>query len=577
MKINLRNLIAPALQSYSLAVAISLTSLGTAFAQTFTRITTGAIATDPGLSRGPAWGDYNNDGFEDLFVASDGGGVDYLYQNNGDGTFTSTVAGELVNDGVNSVSANWGDYDNDGYLDLFVTVFDYPTPRQNLLYRNQGNGTFTKVTAGRIVTDTYAGSFSSAWGDYDNDGHIDMFVARFGDALKDALYRNDGTGGFSRILTGPLVNDSGASFACSWGDYNNDGKLDLFVANINGSNFLYRNDGNGAFTKITNEAIINDGGSTRSSQGCAWGDYDNDGFLDLFVANGAVGIGEGANTARQVNFLYRNTGTGTFARVTTGAIATDTGHFDGCAWGDYDNDGFLDLFVCQELGGNNALYRNDGNGAFDKVTTGGIVNDGGNSTGCAWADYDNDGFLDLFVSNGALASAEPNFLYHNDGNTNQWLKIKCVGGPSNRAAIGTKVRVQAPNRTGALTWQMREISGGKDFSQNSLIAHFGLGSATNAQTVRLEWPSGIVQTLTNVAAKQLLTVTEPPLLQASLTNGSLALLLTGSIGLAYRIESSTNLTAWISLGTITNITRTALFVDPAVANQPQRFYRAVSR
>ena len=574
MKINLRNLIAPALQTYGLAVGVSLATLGSAFAQTFTRITAGAIATNPGYSEAAAWGDYNNDGWEDLFVTSDNGGVDYLYKNNGDGTFTSTLAGELVDDGKDGSAALWGDYDNNGYLDLFITVFDWPTPQANLVYRNEGNGTFTKVTAGPIVTDKYAGSFNSVLGDYDNDGHIDLFVARVGNALKDALYRNDGAGGFNRILTGPVVNDSAASFGGAWGDYNNDGKLDLFVTGggtldgtTNGNNLLYRNDGNGTFTKITTGAIVNDGGP---SEGCAWGDYDNDGFLDLFVANG----GE-SEVPAQRNFLYRNTRTGAFARVTSGAIATDTGYFMGCTWGDYDNDGFLDLFVSQFRGGNNALYHNNGHGGFDKVTAGRIVNDGGASAACVWGDYDNDGFLDLFVAN--YGSGQTNFLYHNDGNTNQWLKIKCVGGLSNRAAIGAKVRVQSQNGVGALTWQMREISGGNGVGQNSLIAHFGLGNATSAQTVRIEWPSGIVQTLTNVAAKQLLAVTEPPLLQASVSNGSFQLLLTDSIGSTSAIEASTDLALWISLVTITNTTRTVRFADPDAANHQQRFYRALSR
>jgi hypothetical protein len=555
-----------------LAMVVGLTTPGTTFAQsvTFTKIDTGSIATDRGSSASPAWGDYNNDGFEDLFVANTVANFnaqnDYLYRNNGDGTFTRIFTGPLANDSKISASAVWGDYDNDGYLDLFVTVFDYPSPQPNLLYHNESNGTFTKVIAGSIVTDRYAGAFSGAWGDYDNDGDIDLFVARIGDALKDALYRNGGTGGFNRILTGPVVNDSGESFGCTWGDYNNDGKLDLFVPNTVGNNFLYRNDGNGAFTKITTGAIVNDGGDSRS---CAWGDYDNDGFLDLFVGNGK-------DQAAQVNFLYRNTGTGAFARVTTGAIATDTGHFQGCAWGDYDNDGFLDLFVCQYFGENNALYHNDGDGTFSKITTGSIVNDGGDSVGCAWGDYDNDGFLDLFVANAVDSNAQPNFLYHNDGNSNQWLKIKCVGGLSNRAAIGAKVRVQTQNGAAASSWQMREISGGHGYGQNSLIAHFGLGNATNAQTVRIEWPSGIVQTLSNVAAKQLLTVTEPPLLQARLTNGNFELLLTDRIGSYSRIEVSSDLTGWTSLGTVTNVTRTMLVPDLAAANQQQRFYRAVS-
>ena len=268
-----------------------------------------------------------------------------------------------------------------------------------------------------------------------------------------------------------------------------------------------------------------------------------------------------------------NTGTGTFVKVTSGAIVTNTAKFNVSTWGDYDNDGFLDLFVCEYQPGNNFLYRNNGDSTFSRITTGSIVNDGGDASAGAFADYDNDGFLDLFVAN--FGSGQTNFLYHNDGNTNQWLKIKCVGGPSNRAAIGAKVRVQAQNGVGALTWQMREIAGGNGYAQNSLIAHFGLGNATNAQTVRIEWPSGMVQTLTNVAAKQFLTVTEPPLLQAGLTNGSLQLRLTGSLGLAYEIQASTNLSAWTSLGTITNTSRTMQFVDPTAANQPQRFYRAV--
>jgi len=569
MKTELRKRIVPALQTYGLAVAISLTTLGTAFAQSFTRITTGAIATDVGVSWTASWGDFNNDGFEDLFVANNSGQNDCLYLNDGQGGFTAILTGDIVNDGTDSSAGVWGDYDNDGYLDLMVTVNTYPIALANMLYRNQGDGTFSKVTSGSIVTDVNFGMQTCAWGDYDNDGHIDMFVANDGftsDAQrKDFLYRNDGAGGFTRILSGPMVNDSGNGTAGTWGDYNNDGTLDLFVSNLfDQKNFLYRNDGNGVFAKITTGDIVNDVGNFA---GGSWGDYNNDGFLDLFVSN----FGEWGSTATARNLLYRNTGNGSFVKVTSGAIVTDSAKFTSNTWGDYDNDGFLDLFVCEYQPGNNFLYRNNGDGTFSRITTGDIVNDGGDSYAGAFADYDNDGFLDLFVAN---INGQANFLYHNDGNTNQWLKIKCVGGPSNRAAIGAKVRVQAQNSVGALTWQVREISGG-GVVQNSLIAHFGLGGATNAQTVRIEWPSGIVQTLTNVAAKQLLTVTEPPLLQAGLTNGSLRLLLTGSIGLAYEVESSTNLVEWTSLGTITNTTRTMQFVDSVAANQPQRFYRAV--
>jgi len=232
-----------------------------------------------------------------------------------------------------------------------VTVSTSPTARSNLLYHNEGDGTFSKVTSGSIVTDVNLGMFTGAWGDYDNDGHIDMFIANDGytsDAQrKDFLYRNNGAGGFTRILSGPMVNDSGNGTAGTWGDYNNDGKLDLFVSNLfNQKNFLYRNDGNGLFTKITTGDIVNDVGNFA---GGAWGDYNNDGFLDLFVSNfGAVG-----SAATATNFLYRNTGAGTFAKVTSGAIVTDAAKFSSATWGDYDNDGFLDLFVCEYQPGNN--------------------------------------------------------------------------------------------------------------------------------------------------------------------------------------------------------------------------------
>src|SRR4029453_2374792 len=176
-----------------------------------------------------------------------------------------------------------------------------------------------------------------------------------------------------------------------------------------------------------------------------------------------------------------------------------------CQWADYDNDGFLDLFVANSSGQNESLYRNNGEGTFAKVTTGSTGSDGGNSGGCAWGDYDNDGFLDLFVPN--WQGSRPNFLYRNNGNSNAWLKVPCRGTQSNRDAIGAKVRVKASFR-GTERWQVREVSGGIGFGQTP-YANFGLGDATNAQIVRIEWPSGTVEELSDVAVKQFLTVTEP--------------------------------------------------------------------
>jgi hypothetical protein len=449
----------------------------------FTKITTGEIVTDTGLSRGAVWGDYNNDGALDLFVANSGIN-NLLYRNNGNsnnwinisliGTFSNAsaigarvsvkstinsvpvwqireisaqtgafsqnslnaefglgdagiidsikvawpggivqtltnvapkqfltitepqftrVTGSVVTtDRGNSYGGSWADYDNDGDLDLFVTNSG---GENNFLYRNNGPAGFAKITEGAIPLVRDGGnSFGSSWGDYDNDGDLDLFVAN-GSNQNNFLYRNDGPAGFAKIDTGAIVTDGGSSFGCAWGDYDNDGHLDLFVANI-GNNFLYRNNGNGSFTKITAGRIVTDGGN---SQGCNWGDYDNDGDLDLFVANAG-----GEN-----NFLYRNNGDRTFERILSGQIVNNGGNSFSASWGDYDNDGDLDLFVSND-GGNNFLYENNGTGNFTRINTGAIVEDGGRSFGSSWGDFDNDGDLDLFV-----AKLGDDALYRNNG------------------------------------------------------------------------------------------------------------------------------------------------------------------
>jgi hypothetical protein len=453
-------------------------------AQTFTKITTGNIVSDIGSFHGAAWGDYDNDGYMDLFVANYGGN-NLLYRNNSDSTFVKVVDGNIVNDGGPSTAAAWGDYNNDGFIDLFVSN---DNNQDNFLYKNNGNGTFTKIVSGPLVKDR-GYSFGPAWADYDLDGHLDLFVGSvYGNNF---LYHNNGDETFTKITAGSIVSEGGDSDGCAWGDYDNDGYPDLFVANGgNQNNYLYHNNRDGTFSKITSGNIVNDRGYSLS---CAWGDYDNDGRLDLFVAN-RLGC----------NFLYRNNGDGTFAKVTAGSVVNDKAESNGCAWADYDNDGFLDLFVANWMGLPNFLYHNNGDGSFTPITTGSIVNDGGNAIGCAWADYDNDGFLDLFVSN---FGSRKNLLYHNDGNSNNWLKLKLAGTTSNRSAIGAKVRIKTVGE-GLPRWQMRQVSGGAGFGNQDLGAHFGLGSATNIDTIRIEWPSGIVQEFHNVPAKQTLTMTE---------------------------------------------------------------------
>ena len=597
---------------------------------TFTKITTGPVVNDGLGTRGGSWADYDNDGDLDLFVAAASGasGVNnLLYQNKGDGSFskaTPAMVGSVVGDTTVSGNGSWGDYDNDGFLDLFVGTgiinFSFSSFYSDLLYHNNGNGTFTRMTTnevGVIVADisTAAGA---AWADYDNDGLLDLFVATL-QTPPNLLYHNTGNGTFTKLTNGPVVTDLGLGLGCAWADYDNDGHPDLFVANLTNTltSFLYHNNGNGTFTRINEGPIAND---RRATGGGAWGDFDNDGDLDLFVAN------YGGSFADR-NFLYRNNGDGTFTKLTNGPAVSEGGFARSASWGDYDNDGFLDLFVANsgytgEAGmaavvafpTNNFLYHNNGDGTFAKIISGSIATDVGNSRSSAWGDYDNDGFLDLFVAN----TSNPNdYLYRNNGNGNSWIKIRCVGTLSNRSGIGAKVRVKTLGSAGgpvfgvrqldaaldsgerlldaasdpkrgqaralqsgepAVMWQLREITTGDGY-QNSPPpeADFGLGNATNIDTVRIEWPSGIVQELRNVATNQFLTVTEPPRL-SGLTrkaDGAAQLSLIGASGLSARVEVSTNLVNWTPLVTVTNRARIETFIDPAAKNVPQRFYRAV--
>jgi hypothetical protein len=464
--------------SFLALISATITAQPQSPSVTFTRITTGPVATDGGDSSGAAWGDYDNDGFIDLFVGNNSS-PNALYHNNGDGTFSKmTNVAPALDRGYGCA---WGDFNNDGNLDLLVC-----NQSENYLYRNEGGGAFTRIPfAGSAGTLSWSGS----WADCNLDGWLDLFIAN-GANNNDILLLNNRDGTFTRITSGPVVTSGGSSIAGSWGDFDDDGFPDLFVANNGGLSFCFRNNRDGTFVRVNAEPLQSDSGNAIVGD---WGDYDNDGHLDLAVSRYGP------------NLLYRNNGNGAFTKTTSGAIVTDSEQSELCQWVDYDNDGFLDLFVANTSGQNESLYHNNGDGTFTKATTGSIVNDGGNSAGGAWGDYDNDGFLDLFVPN--WQGSRPNFLYRNNGNSNAWLKVRCVGTMSNRDAVGAKVRIHAFFR-GAERWQLREISGGIGFGQTP-YANFGLGDATNARVVRIEWPSRMIEELSDVGVKQSLTLTEP--------------------------------------------------------------------
>ena len=442
-----------------------------------TRITEGPVFDDraPVFWTSPTWWDYDNDGYVDLFVGQLAFGINSvssaMYHNNGDGTFTK-VTNVITEHRQRTPYGAVGDYDNDGNEDLLVVT----TSGVEALIRNDGQGNFTFQTssqAGPPVGDI-DDSAAAGWVDYDRDGFIDLFAANSfhasaSPARSDCLYRNDGDGSFTKMTTnqvGMLVGDQAPTSPFSWADYDNDGWPDLWVGSANatstptGKQYLWHNNGDGTFS-LASAGSLNSSLATGTGQ---WADYDNDGDLDLFLTDYMGGA----------NSLHRNDGGLMFTDVSEAAGVTNAIGAWAAAWGDFDNDGFLDLMVpgYTTLGG--GLYRNNGDTTFTSIDIGGPVK----GIGVAWADYDNDGFLDLLTTS---ESAGPNFLYHNNGNGNQWLKVKLVGTASNRSAIGAKVRAEATIR-GQTIRQMREITGngGQDGGSGGLVAHFGLGDATKS-------------------------------------------------------------------------------------------------
>jgi hypothetical protein len=544
---------------------------------TFTKITAGSIVTDSGEAWSCGWGDYTQDGFIDLVVARTG--FSLLYKNNGDGSFSKITNNITTTQG--DPVALWGDYDNDGLLDLFLTEFGY----SQRLYRNRGDGTFTKITTGPLVADR-DGAIAAAWFDYDHDGYLDVAIGKWN--FPKTIYRNNRAGNFLRVASAELGDFGiGSNYigGGAWADYDDDGDADCVFTTANqGPNKFYRNNGNGTFTHT--DPAFGFGSSTNDSVGIAWEDFHNRGKLDLFIVNGRI-------DSRKNDFYYRNNGDGALTALTSNEVGSavidgSTGY--GCAAADYDNDGYLDLFIGNPGFGRtgptvtNLLHRNNGDGTFSLIELGSLTSDLANSTACAWGDYDNDGAMDLFVARGAWASfgrgPQASALYRNNGNTNRWLKLKLAGTVSNRSAIGAKVRVKA-TLSGQTIWQMRHVtSTGTYCAQNDARPHFGLRDATVAETVRIEWPSGIVQELRNVPANQILHVTEPARLEPQLTltqgNGLVELKVKSWPGFVYDIEGSSDLEAWMRLTTFTNETGTFSFPDPLAAGA-QRFYRAVGQ
>ncbi|UCH13932.1 MAG: VCBS repeat-containing protein, partial [Bacteroidales bacterium] len=417
---------------------------------TFTRIDTSVICTAGGYTLDGAFGDFNNDGLDDLLILSANHEPEpnfhMLFVNEGNWNFRQIMEDPVVESSTlqGSHGANWGDYDNDGDLDLFVASF-YNS--NNLLFTNNGDGSFTQVLNGSIVNDG-GDSGPATWIDIENDGYIDLYVSNHS-KQNNFLYHNNGDGTFTRFTSGQLVNfslflDQGMSSV----DIDNDRDNDIFGYAPLERNYLYLNDGYGNFS-LVDRGVITD--NDYEAFTCGWGDYDNNGCLDLFT--GTYNVNPSYELVGEYDILYHNNGDGTFTVVTgIEPVSEIIGTDEGC-WADFDNDGYLDLFTYAIWGANNKLYKNNGDGTFTKLDIPAFTDD--TSGRASLADMNNDGFIDIFISRGYMKyGPTENLIYANNGNSNSWLTVKLIGMVSNKDAFGARVKAKA-TIGGSQVWQVR--------------------------------------------------------------------------------------------------------------------------
>ena len=485
------------------------------------------------MGAGGLFFDYNNDGHLDIYLVNSGtlsydaqstrpaNHSDRLYHNNGDGTFTDATmeAGLQQNHGY-GMGCLAADYDNDGDADLYLTNFG-----KNRLYRNNGDGTFTDVTSHAGVGDD-SWSVSASFGDFNLDGYLDLYVTNYLDyhietahacflegihiycgpheypGARDTLYQNNGDGTFTDVTARAGLHNDGKGLGTLFTDYNSDGYPDIFVANDAVPDFLYRNNGDGTFTDVAVTAGVayNSEGRATASMGIAIGDYDNDALPDLFVTNFSL----------EINSLFHNDGDG-FYTMTTFETGLADPSFSQLGFGtqflDADNDGTLELFVANGHVWDNVsnitpslsykqqcqLFGNIGTGQYSDLseTAGPFFKRPVVARGVAIGDYNNDGAVDILVT----CCGEPPVLLRNDSQTahrkRNWVKIRLVGTESNRDGIGAKVWVQTDKHT-----QFKEATcGGSYASSSDPTLHFGIGTQEIIQSIKVQWQSGRSQTV----------------------------------------------------------------------------------
>lgn len=477
---------------------VLFTAAGMACGQNFSEeaVARGIVweVTNATLQNGAGLGliDLDNDGDPDLVAMGQGGAVG-VWENDGTGHFTSRAAGSGMPTLVRPSGLSAADYDNDGDLDVHLTDF----LGADHLMRNDGNFTFTDVAASAGVNSGGFG-YGGVWGDYDGDGWVDLYVPNrtqtHASAILNHLYRNNGDGTFTDMAVALGVTDGEApSLVAAFLDYDRDGDADLYLGNDKGSNspwtnHLYRNEGNGTFTDVT---TMSGTAANVDCMGIAWGDFDRNGWMDIYVTNLPYG-----------NVLLMNQGDGTFVDETD--VAGVGSYVVG--WGtqflDYDHDTVMDLFMVNTLGPNR-MYRSGGTfPCVDMAPTLGVADDANqHSYVFAMGDVDLDGDLDLVTS----PTGQNLRLYINNASNGNWAKFRVVGQGANGFGVGTVIDVHA-----AGVWQCRELQMGNNFkAQNDHLQHFGLAAATHMDEIVVAWPGGDTRTLTGYAANETWTLYPP--------------------------------------------------------------------
>ncbi|WZO95709.1 CRTAC1 family protein [Isosphaeraceae bacterium EP7] len=493
----------------------------------------GLDARGPNLAGGSIFDDFNGDGLPDLFSTSldaDKGAA--LFVNRGDGTFEDRSTSAGLDDQIYALNVARADYDNDGDLDVVLLRGGWEKPMRMSLLRNTGAGAFEDVTdAGGLAEPIQ--SEAAAWGDFDNDGRLDLYVCgeylnadgnptagRRDPRNRSRLYRNQGDGTFVDVAGSAGVLNDRCAKGVAWGDYDDDGHLDLFVSNMNGASRMYRNKGDGTFVDVAAEVGI---AGSASSFSCLFWDYDNDGRLDLFLNDFAGTLSESVADLMGLPVaggghprLYRNIGDGKFRDVSQDVGLGRPIPAMSVNCGDIDNDGFLDLHLGTGWMSYAGLIpdrtlRSVGGGRFEDVTgpTGtGHLQKG---HGISFADWDFDGDLDLYavLGGGFPGDRGYNTLFQNPGQGRHWLKLKLVGKQTNRSAIGAKIRVDIEAPGGPSRSIFRTVGNNGSFGGNSLNELVGLLDDKSVARLTITWPtSKTTQTFHDLAADQAIEITE---------------------------------------------------------------------